>query len=116
MSSVQSPQREVKAFAFVKMMDSVICLLDLLQCANAHIATTFAFRVSGLAYAKTLGNIGLRKANLLANLRKHILAVKLVRLGLDACAAFRRHLRHEFFEVTMSAHFVSSSISFKYCS
>ena len=33
----------------------------------------------------------------------------LVRLGFDACAPLWRHLRHEFFEITMSAHFIIHS-------
>ena len=104
MSSVQSSQREVKAFAFVKMMDSVICLLDLLQCANAHIATTFAFCVGRLTHAQTFSDIGLRKANLLADLRKYVFAMKIVSLGFDACATLRRHLRQKLVEIPMSAH------------
>ena len=38
-------------------------------------------------------------------------AVKIVRLGIDACATLRRHLRHKFFEVTMSAHFCLSFVT-----
>ena len=37
--------------------------------------------------------------------------MKLVRLGFDACATLQRHLRHEFFEVAMSAHFCLSFVT-----
>ena len=41
---------------------------NLLQCANAHVASTLTFRVGRLAHTKPLCNIRLCKSNLLPNL------------------------------------------------
>ena len=89
---------------------------NLLQCANAHVASSLTFRIRGLAHAKPFCNIRLRETDLLANLRKHVLAVEVIGLRLDTCTTLRRHLRQKLVKIAMSAHFDSSSISFKYCS
>jgi hypothetical protein len=41
---------------------------NLLQCANAHVASSLTFRVGGLTHAKPLCNVCLRKSDLLTNL------------------------------------------------